>query len=49
VKAETIDKRDQRRQDNRQKQPWPLSQIHKFDKGTASPTRASIYSHERRT
>jgi hypothetical protein len=32
VRAETIDKRDQRRQDNPQKRPWALSQIGKFDK-----------------
>lgn len=33
VKAEAIDKRIQRREANRQKQPWPLKEVHKFDKG----------------
>jgi hypothetical protein len=32
VKPETIDKRSERREANRQKQPWPLKDVHKFDK-----------------
>jgi hypothetical protein len=48
VKPWTIDQRDQRKQANAQKRPWPLDQIHKFDNGTASSTRASARSDERR-
>jgi hypothetical protein len=34
VKPGTIDQHDQNRQANGQKQPWPLSDVQKFDKGT---------------
>ena len=34
VKPGTIDKRIERREANKQKQPWPLSEIHKFYRGT---------------
>lgn len=47
VKPATIDRRDQNKQANAQKRPWPLSQISGFDKGTASPTRVSTPNDER--
>lgn len=33
VKPTTFDRRDQNKQVNTQKQPWPLNDIHKFDRG----------------
>jgi hypothetical protein len=33
VKTQTLDQRLQNRESNRQKEPWPLKDIHKFDKG----------------
>ena len=33
VKTQTLDRQLQRREANKQKEPWPLKDIHKFDKG----------------